>query len=143
MAKGLFWRLPPSFLPSRPFSSSRSRARSLGRQMGKAQGMHDEQGVESVGEGEGSKLKSNPTWHCNQSNDSISWLQLTHASCSDFMNVVQGSCCQTRRNCGVSTFRDSSSKWMAWMDLFSEFIHMPKKWIMRNKKERRRVGVPE
>ena len=24
---------------------------------------------------------------------------------------------------------------MEWMDLFSEFIHMPKKWIMRNKEK--------
>ena len=48
--------------------------------------------------------------------------------------------------CGVSTFSDSSSKWMEWMDLSAEFIHMPKKWIMRNKEEeeeRERVGVPE
>ena len=126
MAKGLFWRLPSA----RPFSLPRQTDK-WGRHKG---GVHDEQGVESVGEGEGSKLKSNPTWHYNQSNDSISWLQLTQASCSDFMNVVQGSCCQTRRNCGVSTFSDSS-----------EFIHMPKKWIMRNKEkeERERVGVPE
>ena len=35
----------------------------------------------------------------------------------------------------MSTFSSDSSKWMEWLDLFSEFIHMPKKWIMRNKEK--------
>ena len=36
----------------------------------------------------------------------------------------------------MSTFSSDSSKWMEWLDLFSEFIHMPKKWIMHNMEER-------